>query len=53
MDIDIFEKLNDWTLFTYKKLFGLFSWRPKYTEFEKSSRLTFWVPVAKVVAVTA
>ena len=25
MDIDIIGKLNDWTLFTHKKLFGLFS----------------------------
>ena len=25
MDIDITGKLNDWTLFTYKNLFGLFS----------------------------
>ena len=25
MDLDIIENLNDWTLFTYKNLFGLFS----------------------------
>ena len=25
MDIDIIGKLNDWTLFTYKDLFELFS----------------------------
>ena len=36
-----------------KNYLDYFPERPKYTEFEKSSRLTFWVPVAKVVAVTA
>ena len=48
MDIDITEKLNDWTLFTYKNLFGLFF----NAELGKPMRLTFWVPVPKVVEVT-
>ena len=38
MDIDIIGKLNDWTLFTYKNLFGLFS---KYAELGKSMCLKF------------
>ena len=46
MDIDIIGKLNDWTLFTYKNLFGLFS---KYAELGKSMCLKFWVPKLKVV----
>ena len=46
MDIDIIGKLNDWTLFTYKNLFGLF---PKNSELGKSMCLTFWVSKLKVV----
>ena len=49
MHIDIIGKLNDWTLFMYKKFFRLIS--RKYAELRKSTRLTFWVPVRKVVEV--
>ena len=48
MDIDIIGKLNDWTLYTYKNLFGLFS---KYVELGKSMCLTFWVPKLKVLEI--
>ena len=48
MDIDIIWKLDDWTLFTCKNLFGLTPVRPKYAELGKSTRLTFWVSVPNV-----
>ena len=34
-----------------KVYFDYFPWRLKYTELGKSTRLTFWVPVPKVVKV--
>ena len=51
MDIKIIGKLNDWTLFAYKTLFGFFPGRLKYVELGKFTPLTFWVPVPKVVEV--
>ena len=51
MDIDIIGKLNYWSLFTYTNLFGLFPGRLKYDELGKSTHLTFWISVPKVVEV--
>ena len=48
MDIDIIWKLDDWTLFKCKNLFGLTPVRPKYAELGKSTRLTFWVSVPNI-----
>ena len=51
MDIDITGKLNDWILFTYKKLFGLFSrkaeicrtWKINASYILSSSAKSCWV----------
>ena len=51
MDIDIIGKLNDWTSFSYKNLFGLFSRKAEYAKLVKSMCFTFGVPVSKVVEV--
>ena len=50
MDIDITGKFNNWTLFTYI-FFNSFPGRLKYAELGNSLRLTFWVPVPKVIEV--
>ena len=51
MDIDIIEKLNDWTLFTYKKISELFSTKAEICRTRKINALclTFRVPVPKAV----
>ena len=49
MNIDVTGKLNEWTLFTYKHLFGLTT--RKTETLGKSMHLTFWVPVPEVVEV--
>ena len=53
MDIYIIRKFNDWTLFTYKNLFGLIPGRLKCTGLGKSARVIFWVPMPKVVDVVS
>ena len=53
MDTGIIGKLDDWTFFTYKNLFGLFFRKAENAELRKSTRLTFWVPVPKAVEVVS
>ena len=47
----IIGKLNDWTLFVYKIYLDYFLRRLKLDKLGKSIRLTFWVPVPRVVVV--
>ena len=53
IDIVIIGKLNDWTLFTYKNSFRLFSRKAEIAKLGKPTRLTTrqWVPVPKAVVV--
>ena len=51
MDMNIIGKLNDWTLFVYKIYLDYFLRRLKLDKLGKSIRLTFWVPVPRVVVV--
>ena len=48
MYIDIIGKFKDWTLITYKNLFGLFSRKAEICQTWKIMCLPFWVPVPKV-----
>ena len=49
--MNIIGKLNDWTLFVYKIYLDYFLRRLKLDKLGKSIRLTFWVPVPRVVVV--
>ena len=49
MDIDMNGKLNNWIVLNTKNYLGYFPGRLKYAELGKSTRLTFWVPMPKLL----
>ena len=51
MDILVIGKLNDWTVFTDKNLFGLIAKKAEISQTWKINRLTFSVPVPKIIEV--